>query len=153
MKQLLLFLFIFLFSSCMQKSTTSSQPKSTTTLNKPFFETPPVLAKIVVDENQTFGTLFAYLEELPIVEYNTLQSQLKTIGQEADNIKGRDFIKKLQIPQLISRYKVFRTRLGIVRYAEVEKHTDSSFVNAMDDVIISWNIFAEHYNRLTTELK
>ncbi|MCH1384803.1 MAG: hypothetical protein L7U61_00700 [Flavobacteriaceae bacterium] len=137
----------------MQKSTTSSQPKSTTTLNKPFFETPPVLAKIVVDENQTFGTLFAYLEELPVVEYNTLQSQLKTIGQEADNIKGIDFIKKLQIPQLISRYKVFRTRLGIVRYAEVEKHTDSSFVNAMDDVIVSWNIFAEHYNRLAMELK
>ena len=88
---------------------------------------------------------------MPNVDTNTLQHQLESIGDEADRISKKNFPEQLRIPQLLSRYKVFRTRIGIVRYANPSQYTDSSFVKGIDDVIISWNVFADHYNRITKE--
>ena len=62
----------------------------------------------------------------------------------------KKFPDQLRIPQLLSRYKVFQTRLGIVRYTYPAQYADSTFIKAMDDVVISWNIFADHYNRFST---
>ena len=97
--------------------------------------------------------MFSQLEELPNIDTNTLQQQLESIGDEADRISEQNFPDQLRIPQLLSRYKVFRTRVGIVRYANPSQYIDSSFINGMDDVIIAWNVFANHYNRIAREFE
>ena len=97
--------------------------------------------------------MYAQLEELPNVDTNTLQQQLESIGDEADRISEKNFPDQLRIPQLLSRYKVFRTRVGIVRYANPSQYADSSFVKGMDDVIVAWNVFADHYNRIAKEFE
>ena len=118
--------------------------------NKYFFDNKPQLTPIPHGEEKPFTSLFAQLEELPNVDTNTLQQLLESIGDEADRISEKKFPDQLRIPQLLSRYKVFQTRLGIVRYANPSQYVDSTFVKAMDDVVISWNIFADHYNRFST---
>ncbi|MBL6646672.1 MAG: hypothetical protein ISP68_01770 [Flavobacteriaceae bacterium] len=116
-----------------------------------FFTTPPDLTPITVDENQVFAPLFAQLSDLPKIPYKNLSVQLQAIGQEADKIKPRDFPNALQIPQLIGRYKVFRTRIGIVRFSDPSQYTQSKFSEAMNEVVVAWNTFARHYNRVATQ--
>ena len=121
--------------------------------NRDFFDNKPQLTSITIGEEQPFASLYAQLEELPNVDTNTLQQQLESIGDEADRISNKNFPDQLRIPQLLSRYKVFRTRVGIVRFANPSQYTDSSFVKAMGDVIVSWNVFADHYNRIAKEFE
>ena len=121
--------------------------------NRDFFDNKPQLTSIPIGEEQPFASLYAQLEELPNVDTNTLQQQLESIGDEADRISNKNFPDQLRIPQLLSRYKVFRTRVGIVRFANPSQYTDSSFVKAMGDVIVSWNVFADHYNRIAKEFE
>jgi hypothetical protein len=116
-----------------------------------FFTTPPELTPIKFDENQVFAPLFAQLSDLPKMPYKNLSVQLQAIGQEADKIKPTDFPDALQIPQLLGRYKVFRTRIGIVRFSDPSQYTQSKFNAAMDELVISWNTFARHYNRVATQ--
>ena len=147
------FLFFFaLITSCSQsgQKTTDSEPIAIE--NRDFFENKPELTPIPLGEEQPFTSLFAQLEELPNVDTNTLQQQLESIADEADRILEKNFTDQLRIPQLLSRYKVFRTRVGIVRFANPSQYADSSFVKGMDDVIIAWNVFADHYNRIVKEL-
>ena len=115
-----------------------------------FFDNKPQLTPILPGEEKSFSSLFAQLEELPNVDTNSLHQLLESIGDEADRISEKKFPHQLRIPQLLSRYKVFQTRLGIVRYTNPSKYADSTFFKAMDDVVISWNIFADHYNRFST---
>lgn len=119
--------------------------------DKLFFVNAPELTEIAVDENQLFAPLFAQLSDLPKIPYKNLAVQLQAIAQEADKIKAADFPDTLQIPQLIGRYKVFRTRIGIVRYADASQHTAPEFATDMEDVVWAWNVFARHYNRLATQ--
>ena len=147
------FLFFFaLITSCSHsgQKTTDSEPIATE--NRDFFVNKPQLTPIPLGEEQPFTSLFAQLEELPNVDTNTLQQQLESIADEADRISEKNFPDQLRIPQLLSRYKVFRTRVGIVRFANPSQYADSSFTKGMDDVIIAWNIFADHYNRIAKEL-
>ena len=147
------FLFFFaLITSCSQsgQQTTDSEPIAIE--NRDFFDNKPELTPIPLGEEQPFTSLFAQLEELPNVDTNTLQQQLESIADEADRILEKNFTDQLRIPQLLSRYKVFRTRVGIVRFANPSQYVDSSFVKGMDDVIIAWNVFADHYNRIVKEL-
>ena len=147
------FLFFFaLITSCSQsgQKTTDSEPIAIE--NRDFFDNKPELTPISLGEEQPFTSLFAQLEELPNVDTNTLQQQLESIADEADRILEKNFTDQLRIPQLLSRYKVFRTRVGIVRFANPSQYADSSFVKGMDDVIIAWNVFADHYNRIVKEL-
>lgn len=147
------FLFFFaLITSCSQsgQKTTDSEPIAIE--NRDFFDNKPELTPIPLEEEQPFTSLFAQLEELPNVDTNTLQQQLESIADEADRILDKNFTDQLRIPQLLSRYKVFRTRVGIVRFANPSQYADSSFVKGMDDVIIAWNVFADHYNRIVKEL-
>ena len=147
-----LLLFFALITSCSQsgQKTTDAEPMANE--NRDFFDDKPQLIPIPLGEEQPFTSLFAQLEELPNVDTNTLQQQLESIADEADRISEKNFPDQLRIPQLLSRYKVFRTRVGIVRFANPLHYVDSSFVKGMDDVIISWNVFADHYNRLAKEL-
>ena len=103
-----------------------------------------------MEKKNPFTSLFAQLEELSNVDINTLQQLLESIGDEADRISEKKFPDQLRIPQLLSRYKVFQTRLGIVRYTNPLQYADSTFIKAMDDVVISWNIFADHFIRFST---
>ena len=147
------FLFFFaLITSCSHsgQKTTDSEPIATE--NRDFFVNKPQLTPIPLGEEQPFTSLFAQLEELPNVDTNTLQQQLQSIADEADRVSAKNFPDQLRIPQLLSRYKVFRTRVGIVRFANPSQYADSSFVKGMDDVIIAWNVFADHYNRIVKEL-
>ena len=147
------FLFFFaLITSCSHsgQKTTDSEPIAIE--NKDFFVNKPQLTPIPLGEEQPFTSLFAQLEELPNVDTNTLQQQLESIADEAARISEKNFPDQLRIPQLLSRYKVFRTRVGIVRFANPSQYADSSFVKGMDDVIIAWNVFADHYNRIVKEL-
>lgn len=143
-------LFFALITSCSQsgKGTTSSE--LIIIKNRDFFENKPQLTPIQLGEEKPFTSLFAQLEELPNVDTNTLQQLLESIGDEADRISEKKFPDQLRIPQLLSRYKVFQTRLGIVRYTNPLQYSDSTFIKALDDVVISWNIFADHYNRFST---
>ncbi|MED5362641.1 MAG: hypothetical protein VX790_00480 [Bacteroidota bacterium] len=118
--------------------------------NRDFFDNKPQLTPIPHGEENPFTSLFAQLEELSNVDINTLQQLLESIGDEADRISEKKFPDQLRIPQLLSRYKVFQTRLGIVRYTNPLQYADSTFVKAMDDVVISWNIFADHFIRFST---
>ena len=118
--------------------------------NRDFFDNKPQLTPIQLGEVKPFTSLFAQLEELPNVDTNTLQQLLESIGDEADRISEKKFPDQLRIPQLLSRYKVFQTRLGIVRYTNPLQYSDSTFIKALDNVVISWNIFADHYNRFST---
>lgn len=149
MKQTFLFFFA-LITSCSQsgQKTTDSEPIAIE--NRDFFVNKPQLTPIPLGEEQPFTSLFAQLEELPNVDTNSLQQLLESIGDEADRISEKKFPDQLRIPQLLSRYKVFQTRLGIVRYTNPAQYADSTFVKAMDDVVISWNIFADHYNHFST---
>ena len=151
MKQTFLFFFA-LITSCSQsgQKTTDSEPIAIE--NRDFFVNKPQLTPIPPGEEQPFTSLFAQLEELPNVDTNTLQQQLESIADEAARISEKNFPDQLRIPQLLSRYKVFRTRVGIVRFANPSQYADSSFVKGMDDVIIAWNVFADHYNRIVKEL-
>ena len=150
MKQIFLFFFA-LITSCSQsgKKTTDSEPIAIE--NRDFFVNKPQLTPIPLGEEQPFTSLFAQLEELPNVDTNALQQQLESIADEAARISEKNFPDQLRIPQLLSRYKVFRTRVGIVRFASPSQYVDSSFVKGMDDVIIAWNVFADHYNRIAKE--
>jgi hypothetical protein len=150
MKRLVL-LFFVVITSCSQSGQKATNAEPIVIENRDFFDTKPELTPIPLGEQQPFTSLFAQLEELPNVDTNTLQHQLESIGDEADRISKKNFPEQLRIPQLLSRYKVFRTRIGIVRYANPSQYTDSSFVKGIDDVIISWNVFADHYNRITKE--
>jgi hypothetical protein len=152
MKRSLLLFFALFITSCSQsgQKTTDAEPNATE--NRDFFENKPQLIPIPLGEEQPFTSLFAQLEELPNVDTNTLQQQLESIADEADRISEKNFPDQLRIPQLLSRYKVFRTRVGIVRFANPSQYADSSFVKGMDDVIIAWNVFADHYNRIVKEL-
>ena len=150
MKRVLLLLFVII-ASCSQSGEKAPTIEPINVENKVFFDNKPQLTPIPLGEEQPFTSLFAQLEELPNADTNTLQQQLESIGDEADRISKKNFPEQLRIPQLLSRYKVFRTRIGIVRYANPSQYTDSSFVKGIDDVIISWNVFADHYNRITKE--
>ena len=137
-------------TSCSQSEQQTNSAKSIVVENRVFFDNKPQLTSIPLGEEQPFTSLFAQLEELPNVDTNSLQQLLESIGDEADRISEKKFPDQLRIPQLLSRYKVFRTRVGIVRFANPSQYADSTFVKAMDDVVISWNIFADHYNRFST---
>ncbi|MEC8090466.1 MAG: hypothetical protein VX027_04665 [Bacteroidota bacterium] len=137
-------------TSCSQSEQQTNSAKSIVVENRVFFDNKPQLTSIPLGEEQPFTSLFAQLEELPNVDTNSLQQLLESIGDEADRISEKKFPDQLRIPQLLSRYKVFQTRLGIVRYTDPAQYADSTFVKAMDDVVISWNIFADHYNRFST---
>jgi|OM-RGC.v1.020715721 hypothetical protein len=143
-------LFFALFTSCSQSEQQTSSAEPIVKENRVFFDNKPQLTSIPIGEEQPFTSLFAQIEELPNVDTNTLQQLLESIGDEADRISEKKFPNQLRIPQLLSRYKVFRTRVGIVRYTNPSQYADSTFVKAMDDVVISWNIFADHYNRFST---
>lgn len=151
MKRLIL-LFFVVITSCSQSGQKTMNAEPIATENRDFFDNKPQLTPIPLGEEQPFTSLFAQLEELPNVDTNTLQQQLESIADEADRILEKNFTDQLRIPQLLSRYKVFRTRVGIVRFANPSQYADSSFVKGMDDVIIAWNVFADHYNRIVKEL-
>jgi len=146
-------MFFALITSCSQSGQKTTDAEPIATENRDFFENKPQLTPIPLGEEQPFASLFAQLEELPNVDTNTLQQQLESIADEADRILAKNFPDQLRIPQLLSRYKVFRTRIGIVRYANPSHYADSSFVKGMDDVIIAWNVFADHYNRIAKEFE
>ena len=152
MKRPLLLVFT-LIMSCSQSGQKTMDAKPIAIENIDFFDNKPQLTSIPLGEEQPFTSLYAQLEELPNVDTNTLQQQLESIGDEADRISEKNFPDQLRIPQLLSRYKVFRTRVGIVRFANPSQYTDSSFVKAMGDVIVSWNVFADHYNRIAKEFE
>lgn len=137
--------------ACNQYTPPTAETFVNDNADKLFFVNAPELTEIAVDENQLFASLFAQLSELPKTPYKNLAVQLQTIGQEADKIKAADFPNTLQIPQLLGRYKVFQTRIGIVRFADVSQHTAPKFAAAMNDVVWAWNTFANHYNRLVTQ--
>ena len=152
MKRLVL-LFFVVITSCSQSGQKATKVEPIFMENRDFFDTKPELTPIPLGEQQPFTSLFSQLEELPNIDTNTLQQQLESIGDEADRISEQNFPDQLRIPQLLSRYKVFRTRVGIVRYANPSQYIDSSFINGMDDVIIAWNVFANHYNRIAREFE
>ena len=152
MKRSLLSVFA-LIMSCSQSGQKTMDAEPIAIENRDFFDNKPQLTSIPIGEEQPFASLYAQLEELPNVDTNTLQQQLESIGDEADRISNKNFPDQLRIPQLLSRYKVFRTRVGIVRFANPSQYTDSSFVKAMGDVIVSWNVFADHYNRIAKEFE
>ena len=152
MKRSLLSVFA-LIMSCSQSGQKTMDAEPIAIENRDFFDNKPQLNSITIGEEQPFASLYAQLEELPNVDTNTLQQQLESIGDEADRISNKNFPDQLRIPQLLSRYKVFRTRVGIVRFANPSQYTDSSFVKAMGDVIVSWNVFADHYNRIAKEFE
>ena len=152
MKRSLLSVFA-LIMSCSQSGQKTMDAEPIAIENRDFFDNKPQLTSIPIGEEQPFASLYAQLEELPNVDTNTLQQQLESIGDEADRISKKNFPDQLRIPQLLSRYKVFRTRVGIVRFANPSQYTDSSFVKAMGDVIVSWNVFADHYNRIAKEFE
>ena len=152
MKRSLLSVFA-LIMSCSQSGQKTMDAEPIAIENRDFFDNKPQLTSIPIGEEQPFASLYAQLEELPNVDTNTLQQQLESIGDEADRISNENFPDQLRIPQLLSRYKVFRTRVGIVRFANPSQYTDSSFVKAMGDVIVSWNVFADHYNRIAKEFE
>lgn len=137
-------------TSCSQSEQQTNSAEPIVVENRVFFHNKPQLTSIPLEEEQSFTSLFAQLEELPNVDTNSLQQLLESIGDEADRISEKKFPDQLRIPQLLSRYKVFQTRLGIVRYTDPAQYADSTFVKEMDDVVISWNIFANHYNRFST---
>ena len=151
MKRFLL-LFFVLTTSCSQSRQKTTNAKQIAIESRDFFDNKPQLTSIPLGEEQPFASLYAQLEELPNVDTNTLQQQLESIGDEADQISEKNFPDQFRIPQLLSRYNVFRTRVGIVRFANPSQYADSSFVKGMDDVIIAWNVFADHYNRIAKEL-
>ncbi len=144
-------LFFALITSCSQSGQKTTNAEPIVIKNRDFFYNKPKLTPIPLEEDQPFTSLFAQLEELPNVDTKTLQQQLESIGEEADRISEKNFPDQLRIPQLLSRYKVFRTRVGIVRFANPSQYVDSSFLKGMDDVIIAWNVFADHYNRIAKE--
>jgi hypothetical protein len=144
-------LFFALITSCSQSGQKTTSAESIVIKNRDFFYNKPKLTPIPLEEDQPFTSLFAQLEELPNVDTKSLQQQLESIGEEADRISENNFPDQLRIPQLLSRYKVFRTRVGIVRFANPSQYVDSSFLKGMDDVIIAWNVFADHYNRIAKE--
>lgn len=148
-----LLLFFALITSCSQSGQKTSNPEPIAIENRDFFDNKPQLTSIPLGEEQPFASLYSQLEELPNVDTNTLQQQLESIGDEADRISEKNFPDQLRIPQLLSRYKVFQTRVGIVRYANPSQYADSSFVKGMDDVIVAWNVFADHYNRIAKEFE
>ena len=152
MKQTLLLFFALMITSCSQSGQKTTDAEPIIIENRYFFDIKPQLTPIPLREKQPFTSLFAQLEELPNADTNTLQQQLESIADEANRISEKNFPDQLRIPQLLSRYKVFRTRVGIVRFANPSQYSDSSFVKGMDDVIIAWNIFADHYNRIAKEL-
>ena len=152
MKRSLLSVFA-LIMSCSQSGQKTMDAEPIAFENRDFFDNKPQLTSIPIGEEQPFASLYAQLEELPNVDTNTLQQQLESIGDEAERISNKNFPDQLRIPQLLSRYKVFRTRVGIVRFANPSQYTDSSFVKAMGDVIVSWNVFADHYNRIAKEFE
>ena len=152
MKRLVL-LFFVVITSCSQSGQKTTNAEPIVIENRDFFDTKPELIPIPLGEEQPFTSLFAQLEELPNVDTNTLQQQLESIADEADRIAEKNFPDQVRIPQLLSRYKVFRTRVGIVRYANPSQYADSSFVKGMDDVIVAWNVFADHYNRIAKEFE
>ena len=152
MKRLVLFFFVVI-TSCSQSGQKATNAEPIVMQNRDFFDTKPELTPIPLGEQQPFMPLFSQLEELPNIDTNTLQQQLESIGDEADRISEQNFPEQLRIPQLLSRYNVFRTRVGIVRYANPSQYIDSSFINGMDDVIIAWNVFANHYNRIAREFE
>ena len=152
MKRPLLLVFT-LIMSCSQSEQKTMDAKPIAIENRDFFDNKPQLTSIPLGEEQPFTSLYAQLEELPNADTNTLQQQLESIADEADRISEKNFPDQLRIPQLLSRYKVFRTRIGIVRYANPSQYADSSFVKGMDDVIIAWNVFADHYNRIAKEFE
>jgi hypothetical protein len=152
MKRSLLLFFAFLITSCSPYGQKTTNVESIVIENRDFFDNKPQLTPIPLGEKQPFTSLFAQLEELPIVDTNSLQQQLESIADEADRISEKNFPDQLRIPQLLSRYKVFRTRVGIARSANPSQYADSSFVKGMDNVIIAWNVFADHYNRIAKEL-
>lgn len=145
-------LFFAIMTSCSQSEQQTNSAEPIVVENRVFFDNKPQLTSIPLGEEQPFTSLFAQLEELPNVDTNTLQQQLESIADEAARISEKNFPDQLRIPQLLSRYKVFRTRVGIVRFAYPSQYADSSFVKGMDDVIIAWNVFADHYNRIVKEL-
>ena len=148
-----LLLFFALITSCSQSGQKTTNAEPIAIENRDFFDNIPQLTSIPLGEEQPFASLYAQLEELPNVDTNTLQQQLESIGDEADRISEKNFPDQLRIPQLLSRYKVFRTRVGIVRFANPSQYADSSFVKGMDDVIVAWNVFADHYNRIAKEFE
>ena len=152
MKRSLLSVFA-LIMSCSQSGQKTIDAEPIVIENRDFFDNKPQLTSIPIGEEQPFASLYAQLEELPNVDTNTIQQQLESIGDEADRISKKNFPDQLRTPQLLSRYKVFRTRVGIVRFANPSQYTDSSFVKAMGDVIVSWNVFADHYNRIAKEFE
>lgn len=152
MKRTVLLFFALLITSCSQSGQTTTNTEPIIIKNRDFFENKPQLTPIPLGEEQPFTSLFAQLEELPNADTNTLQQQLESIADEADRISEKNFPDQLRIPQLLSRYKVFRTRVGIVRFANPSQYVDSSFIEGMDNVIIAWNVFADHYNRIAKEL-
>ena len=152
MKRTLLLFFALLITSCSQSGQRTTNTEPIIIKNRDFFENKPQLTPIPLGEEQPFTSLFAQLEELPNADTNTLQQQLESIADEADRISEKNFPDQLRIPQLLSRYKVFRTRVGIVRFVNPSQYVDSSFIKGMDNVIIAWNVFADHYNRIAKEL-
>ena len=153
MKRSLLLFFASLITSCSQYEQKTTNVESIVIENRDFFDNKPQLTPIPLGEKQPFTSLFAQLEELPIVDTNSLQQQLESIADEADRISEKNFPDQFRIPQLLSRYNVFRTRVGIVRFANPSQYADSSFVKGMDDVIIAWNVFADHYKRIAKEFE
>ena len=153
MKKFIFLFFAILIISCSRfgQKTTDAEPIAIE--NRVFFNNKPQLTTISLGEDQPFMSLIAQLEELPNIDTNSLQQQLESIADEAEQISEKNFPDQLRIPQLLSRYKVFRTRVGIVRFANPSNYADSSFVKGMDDVIIAWNVFANHYNRIAMEFQ
>jgi len=151
MKRTFLLLFS-LITSCSQSGQKTVNTEPIVIKNRDFFDNKPLLTPIPQQGEQPFTSLFAQLEELPNVDTNSLQQQLESIGDEADRISKKNFPDQLRVPQLLSRFKVFRTRVGIVRFANPSQYVDSSFIKGMDEVILAWNVFADHYNRIAKEL-
>ena len=85
MKRSLLSVFALILS-CSQSGQKTMDAEPIAIENRDFFDNKPQLTPIPLGEKQPFTSLFAQLEELPIVDTNSLQQQLESIADEADRI-------------------------------------------------------------------
>ena len=133
-------------TSCSQSEQQTSSAEPIVIENRVFFDNETSTHLNSTRRRTALYILVCRLKSCPNVDTNSLQQLLESIGDEADRISEKNSQTNFVSPQLLSRYKVFQTRLGIVRYRNPEQYTNSTFIKAMDDVVISWNIFADHYS-------
>lgn len=137
------FLFLLFSSACNDSIPSIPADFSIDNQEINLWKTPPRFESLSEDIAPVFDPLYNQLTGLSEGTTASLTTQIDALFQEAITMKENQFPKELQTPQVMSRFVVFQTRIGILKK---QQPTALDLIN----LEIAWNTFVSYANNTIT---